>query len=774
MGYFFGSREKFKRALPWPWAAALVLGTALPLSAQQARPCPSGDESAECSATAKAKILDPMADPRSADAVFSVDPANRTATSKTEPGTRFANGSKRPGTAPAGNREPSDERTPEPLLEFEKYVERSLGHPLQLFGRSLFAHAPSTFAPVNDAPVPADYVIGPGDELVVRGWGQVEIEARVMVDRAGQVFLPKVGMISVAGVHYADLHDHTQRAIQRVFHNFELSVSLGQLRTIQIYAVGQARAPGSYTVSSLSTLVNALFACGGPSARGSLRAIEVRRGKETVAKFDLYEFLLNGDRSNDVGLLPGDVVYIPPVGGLAAVAGSVNAPAIYEMKRDATLADALAMAGGLAATADGQKVSIERIEQHCVRNVREVALDGAEKNFTLSDGDVVRVIAVSPAIEDAVTLRGNVAHPGRYRWREGMRVHDLIPDRGFLLTEEYWNNKNKLVNGGESEGVAGLDVKQPAPEINWDYAAVQRTNAADLTWEILPFNLAKAIEAGAENDLPLLAGDVVTIFSERDLALPNTEQTKLVRLEGEVRAPGVYRCRKGETLRELVTRVGLTEDSYLFGAEFTRESTRRQQQDAFERMIAEMEKNLARIQTQRVDTSANAASAQEGNEARRDVLEKLRSLQPSGRVVLSLAPDARETEQLPGIVLEDGDRFVVPHTPATVGVAGEVYNQGALLYRPRLRVRDYLRDAGGPTRGADSGRMFVLRADGRVVSRQMDSLWSSKFEDLRIYPGDTIVALARMERGAFFRGLKDWSQVISDFALGAAAVKVLQ
>src|SRR5581483_6054516 len=236
LGNFFGSRTRFHRALPWLLAAALVLGTALPLSSRQTKPCVAGDERAECAAPADVKTVD---------------------TGRASPPAE---------TAPSPLH---DEKPAEPALEFESYVEGSLGHPLPLFGRSLFAHAPSTFAPVNDAPVPADYVVGPGDELVVRGWGQVEIEARVTVDRGGQIFLPKVGMISVAGVHYGDLHDHLQAAVQRVFRNFELSVSLGQLRTIQIFVVGRAREPGRYTVSSLRTLVNVLFACGGPSARGS-------------------------------------------------------------------------------------------------------------------------------------------------------------------------------------------------------------------------------------------------------------------------------------------------------------------------------------------------------------------------------------------------------------------------------------------------------------------------------------------------------------------------
>jgi polysaccharide export outer membrane protein len=543
-----------------------------------------------------------------------------------------------------------------------------------------------------------------------------------------------------------------------------------------------------------------------------MRRIELRRDGRTVSTLDLYELLLKGDKSHDAGLLPGDVVYIPTVGPLAAMVGSVNLPGIYELSVSTTLEQGIDWAGGLTTTADNQQVSLVRIAEHHVRRVMDVRLDGSEKQFAMHDGDIVRFIAVSPAIENAVTLRGNVAHPGRYRWHAGMRIHDLIPTRGFLLTREYWENKNKLgridapdplltqkdqeqkdseedpqpsregnkrqneakAKVWQSAGEFATEIKRNAPELNWDYAAVQRTNASDLTAELLPFNLAKAIDSDAANDLVLEAGDVVTIFSERDIAISNLNQTKLVRLEGEFTAPGVYRCIAGEMLRQLVTRVGLTSESYLYGAEFTRESTRAQQQQGFDRMLAEMEKTLPQIAAQRADAPVNPATA-EGVDARRSLLERLRTLRPSGRIVLALSAESRDPQRLPDIVLEDGDRFVVPHQPATVGVTGEVFNQGSFLHDPKMKVGDYVRNAGGPTRASDPSRMFVLRADGTVISRQkLSRKWGAGFDDLRVYPGDAIIVPLRLERGAFMRGLRDWTQVVSNFALGAAAIKVLQ
>ncbi|MEI9970343.1 MAG: polysaccharide biosynthesis/export family protein [Terracidiphilus sp.] len=215
---------------------------------------------------------------------------------------------------------------PEPLTEFQKFVASSSGLILPVYGADLFRGIPSTFAPVDMAPVSPDYVIGPGDELRIRVWGQVSIQANVRVDRSGEVYLPQVGQVHVADLRLSELESHLRDAIGRVYHNFDLTVDVGQIRAIQVYVAGEARRPGVYTVSSLSSLVDALFVSGGPSAEGSMRSIELRRGGAAVTSFDLYDLLIRGDKTKDAKLLPGDVIYIPPVGPEAAVFGSVRHP----------------------------------------------------------------------------------------------------------------------------------------------------------------------------------------------------------------------------------------------------------------------------------------------------------------------------------------------------------------------------------------------------------------------------------------------------------------
>jgi len=534
--------------------------------------------------------------------------------------------------------------------EFQQFVMQSIGRDLPMFGSNLFRTVPSTFAPVDNIPVAADYVVGPGDEIQIRAWGQIDVDYNAAVERDGTISVPKVGVINVAGIKASDLPAYLKTVFGRTFRNFQLTATLGKLRSIQIFVVGQARRPGSYTVSSLSTLVTALFAAGGPSSKGSMRNIQLKRGNQVVSEFDLYDLLLSGDKSRDAKLLPGDVIYIPAVGPLVAVTGSVNVPAVYELKQSTVLFDLIRWAGGLATTAAGQKATVERIEDHKVRKVEEFPLDMGGLSRSIRDGDLVSVYSLVPRFDNAVALRGDVAQPGRFPWREGMRVRDLIPDREALLARDYWIKRNQAVGldssvtsiltqqaatgtrltvedlnqrrkregeldatigdtirriQTESEAAKFLDpnqtssavqvtrlqdaskgtieaaksdaerlinqIKPSQREVNWDYAVIERLNRSDLTTSLIPFNLGKAvIDGDPEQNLPLQPGDIVTVFSKEDIKVPISKQTQYIRLEGEFNSSGVHQIMPGETLRQLVARVGgLASNAYLFGAQFT-------------------------------------------------------------------------------------------------------------------------------------------------------------------------------------------------------------
>ncbi|HET8547351.1 MAG TPA: SLBB domain-containing protein, partial [Bryobacteraceae bacterium] len=360
---------------------------------------------------------------------------------------------------------------------------------LPIFGSELFREVPSTFAPLDRVAVTGDYAIGPGDELLLRVWGQVSLNTPVAVDRAGAIYIPQVGQVNVAGIQFRQLPDYLRSELGRVFRNFDLSVSMGQLRSVQVLVVGHARRPGTYTVSALSTLVNAVFASGGPSAKGSMRRIQLRRGPELVTELDLYDLLLRGDKSRDARLLNGDVVYMPPAGPQVAVAGSVRNRAIYEIRGEASAEEVLQLAGGLAVTADATRATLERVRDHVAREVLEFALDSAGLRTQVQDGDIIRIRTILPRFQDTVTLRGNVANPGRFRWRPGMRLRDIIPDKEALVTREYWKQRNELVSAvGDSFQPLRPDEKSTpqnrleseVPEINWSYAVIERQNPRDL------------------------------------------------------------------------------------------------------------------------------------------------------------------------------------------------------------------------------------------------------------------------------------------------------
>jgi len=673
---------------------------------------------------------------------------------------------------------------PEPDTEFQQFVSNSLGTKLEMFAHNLFENVPSTFAPLDQVQVPADYIVGPDDELVIRAWGQLDVNWRAIVDRTGAIYIPEVGTFSVAGIRYAELHDYVQAQIGRVFKNFQLSVSIGRLRALQVFVVGQVRRPGSYTISSLSSLVDALFASGGPSKQGSMRRIQLKRAGQAVSTFDFYDLVVNGDKSKDAKLEPGDVIYVPPVGPLVALAGSVNSPGIFELQERGTLGDVIGYAGGLSSVAAGQHVLVERIENRDLRKADEFSLDKEGLARELHDGDVIRFLHISPKFENAVTIRGNVAVPGRYPWHEGMRVNDLIPSRNFLVTDEYWRRQNSLALSAQAPetriGQVELknDVKRVSAEINWEYAVIQRFDPQQLASQLLPFNLGKAIAGDPEQNLPLQAGDVVTVFTQADIQVPIGQQSKFMHVEGEVRQAGVYQVQPGETLRHLAARIGgFTPQAYLYGAEFTRESTRVDQQQRLDDYVNELDRSVQRNASAAayVGDASDATAAQAAVAGQQNLVNRIRGLKATGRIVLELKPEADGVNALPDLVLEDGDRLLVPFKPATVSVIGSVYNGSAFVFKPGKAVADYVRLAGGARRDGDKGREFVIRADGSTVSRQQHrGFLSRNFDTLRLTPGDTIIVPEKLPRGAAARAaLRDWATILGQLGLAAGGIRTI-
>lgn len=731
-------------------------------------------------------------------------------------------GDARPSEAGIPNRadrtQPAPRRALEPS-EFQRFVFNSTGQRLALFGERYFEQTDRAFSPIERTPVPADYVLGPGDELYIRAWGSVEVDYRAAVDRNGQISLPRIGTIGVAGLKASEVEGHVRDQIGRVYKNFSLNVTLGQLRSIQVFVVGQARAPGNYTVSSLSTLVNVVFTSGGPNQNGSLRRIQLKRGNQLITELDLYDFLTNGNKGQDARLLPGDVIVFLPAGPRIALMGAIDTPAVYELKPSGEpVRQVLAYSGGNRASTNLKSVQLERLDPSQPKTPRTVStLDlSAAADTLLRDGDMLTLFGVAPKFANAVTLRGNVASPLRHPYTAGMRISQLIPDREALITPDYYIRKNKLVQfmderrakalaeqarqqaeqTGRQNPAESIDpdrkvsaddlavnVKNILDEPNWDYAAVERLNPATLSMEVIPFNLGKAvIDKDPTNDLQLQPGDVITIFGRKDIRSPVAKQTRLVRVEGEVGAPGVYQVGPADTLTKVLAKAGgLTPQAYVYGIEFSREETRRRQQAALDDAVRRLEVDLASAgATQAANLSAtNEKSAEQLIAAQlaasRAQLAKLKSLRANGRISLELEPSLGSTA-LPDLRMEDGDRIIVPYTPAYVFAVGAVANSNALLWRKGRKLTDYL-DVAGVEADADTNNMFVVRADGTVVHSTRRG-WFNNIEKLELMPGDSIVLPAKTNRETFWtsfvRGLKDWSQILYQFGLTAAAIQTLK
>jgi protein involved in polysaccharide export with SLBB domain len=747
---------------------------------------------------------------------------------------------------------------PDMPTEFQKFAAETTGRYLPIYGQNLFRTVPSTFSPSDLAPVPAEYVIGPDDELRVRIWGEINFSGNLRVDRSGDIYLPQVGAIQVAGLQYSALDQRLRSAVARLFRNFDLSVDIGRIRSIQVYVSGQARRPGAYTISSLSSLVDALFATGGPSPEGSLRHVLLKRGGATVTDFDLYGLLIHGDKSGDIALLPEDVLYIPPSGPQVAITGSVRNQGIYELKRGETIGDLVDMAGQTTAVASDSRISLQRVEDHSLSSVMEINFDAAGRTTVLADGDIVRIDPIVPAYSKVVTLRGNVANPGRFGWRAGMRLSDLIPDLDSLVSRDYWWKRSHLglpspefepaistlgeppnsstptpssnasvsgmqetvtnaltpktqeteENTGTKDKNSGLlgangtiaseltqvpatpgtlapqrnTIRLLGDQINWNYAVIERIDPQSLKPSLISFDLGKLVlEHDPSADLTLEAGDTVTIFSQTDIHVPLDQQVKYIELEGEFVHSGYYSISPGETLRDVVLRAGgLTPRAYLYGSEFTRESARILQQQRLDDYVRSLTLEAERGTQALALTSTSSSSAMSDVTASRELTEemvnRLNQVKATGRIVLEFRAGSSSLEDIPAIALENGDKFVVPFAPANVNVVGAVYDQNSYVFEHGRSLGYYLQLAGGANRNADWHHAFLIRADGSVISRnhtQGTGFWKESFNDLKLNPGDTIVVPDKTLRPTALRGLIDWSQIFSQFALGAAAVNVL-
>jgi len=617
---------------------------------------------------------------------------------------------------------------------------------MRQFGYEVFGAPATSFAPVEDVPVGPDYILGPGDTLTIYVWGLVESVFTETVNRNGEIFVPRAGTLRVWGLTFEKVEQLIRDQLGKVYTGFEISVTLGRLRTIRVFVVGTVGRPGAYLVSPLSTLTNALFAAGGPTKQGTLRRIQLLRNNRVVSEMDFYDFLLRGERQGDVRLESGDTVFVPRIGPVVGLAGQVNQPAIYELKGEMRLADMFALAGGVTPGGFLERVQIERFRANRERAVLDFRLldfyerGQLEGNPPVLNGDLVRVFSADPRIYNAVVLEGWVRWPGRYELRPGTRVGDLVVKDGLL------------------------------PDAYLDRAEVVRVRE-DLGTEVLPFNIRDAWAGKPDANIELRPLDRVVV---RSAIRPVQEVT----VTGQVLRPGQYAISRGERLSSLIERAGgFLPDAFPRGAVFIRQSIRTAEQQQLDRFIRVQEQSM--LADSSAITAGSTQLSSEGRAAevttaqasvmvqRRELLRSLAVSVTLGRMAVRL----EQPEALKGtpsdLELEAGDALYVPPQPKSVLVLGAVRNSTALLYGGvEQGVESYIAQAGGATPEADAEHTYILKPDGTAISTFV--------KVQKIEAGDTIVVPVSTEpKVRTLPMLRDIATIVAGFTLPFATLVAL-
>lgn len=752
---------------------------------------------------------------------------------------------------------------------------------LKPYGYDLFVGSPTTFAPVTEIPIPNNYTLGPGDVLRVQLWGKENQQLELPVSRDGTISFPQSGPQTVAGLTFDQARQQIKKRVSEQYIGVQASVSLGELRSMQVFVLGEARNAGSYTVSSLSTITNALYVSGGIKRTGSLRKIQHKRDGNLVGELDLYDLLLAGDTSDDNRLQPGDVIFIPPVGDRVGIDGEVYRPALYELKSATNLQELVNLAGGLTPQAYPQLVRIERNNDDFLRIIAEANFTTPKgKQAKVKPGDRIEVASISDITGQYVEVKGAATRPGRYAWVPGMRVSSVIRSLDNDLLNEADKRYAAIVRtdpetdtvsvinlrlrqaldnpGGEKdillqekdqflifadEGKVsakardrnGMEQKE-AQRGEMVAAEAEETDYSRFSREALFAPVLQRLKAQAKPGAPqqtiqvtgpvrypgeyplpasrqvadaiyvagglkdsaslytaelarfgvddegtgktriqnlnlqaVMEGQASVTLKSRDRLLiksiPEFARAKTIELNGEIRYPGQYTIRNGETLRDVIKRAGgLTDNAFPEGAVFTREKLRQLEAQRLREAEERLQGDLVGVQLEGDDFGGeNAKRTQQVQ----DLLEEVQDSRPVGRMVINLASVVESDDYQP-IRLQDGDTLTVPTIPQAVSVFGEVQFPTSHLHSEGLTVDDYLERSGGPTRQADEERVYVVKADGSVMLPEQSRWFGGRSQQLA--PGDTIIVPIDVDRLNQLELWSNVSQIVYQIALGAAAV----
>ena len=709
-------------------------------------------------------------------------------------------------------------------FQYRHQYNSNLSLNLKQFGYDIFNSANSK---ITNLSIPdSSYLIGPGDKLLIRFWGNdMDAESYAEVDREGRINLPKIGLIPISGAQYGKVETIIKKEAEKYIQGINLSVTLTDLRTLEVYVVGGVQSPGLHMLPSFSTVFDGLLAAGGIKKTGTLRRIQHYRSKNKKGEFDLYDLLLKGKRDSDTMLQDRDVIFVPGIGPTAAVAGAVNNEGIFEIKNSTSVKELINIAGGLLAQATESSIDLRRFENNRDFLIKDLKGNSAKKwaKISIQNGDLIDVGFSIAQTYNTVQISGHVWNEEIYQYKPGIRLSDILMSPEMLKPEaltdfaliyrydktstrttpvrfplldvfngkydaalspfdkivvlsredvginEVFNISGAVWNIGEFKYHPGLKLKD-AIALAGGLKFGARTEQVEITRQRIIQNRIQteyiALNANTRGDFPIKANDSILIPN-----IKNASTIKKVVVTGEVAYPGTYTIRDGEKISDLIHRAGgFSDEAYFYGAKYTSEAARKIQQQSIDKMLEKLNLSIMQKSSETSQTAVSekdVKSAEAAEKTLQSMINQLSAIKAEGRVAVQLADLQSFKNSIYDFRLEDGDTIDIPAKPSFVSVVGSVYSPGSFLYQPNQNLDFYLSKSGGLSKTADEDYMYLLKANGEILSMSQNDGFFSKFGNTVLMPGDTIVVPENLEIFGYLKLITDISDIAFKIATTA-------
>jgi len=715
-------------------------------------------------------------------------------------------------------------------LQYQNSYASTLSTKLVQFGYDIFRS--SKLNPSNLAIPGTDYLIGPGDQLLIRfGGSGIDAEYSTIVDKQGYIALPQIGVIPLSGVKFGHVESIIKKEAQKYIQGINLSASLTRLRSLEVYVVGAVENPGLHIVPTFSTILDGLIAADGIKKTGTLRNIKLYRNDKVKKIFDIYDLLLKGNKNSDKMLQNRDVIFVPGIGQTAAVAGALNNEAIFEIKKQTSVKDLVAMAGGMLPQAMDSKIDLRRFDKNkefIVIDLNSKSIDQWNK-IVVQNGDLIEFGVSKLLLHDIVRIQGHVWDPDIFQFKPGMKLSDVLTSRKILKPDAL--TKFALIHRYDKVSTMTSAIRFPLAEVfngtydeslqpsdnievlsKKDFGMDQKFTISGSVWKEGQFEfrpglrlkdalaLSGGIKFGARTNRIEVARQyikgnwmqtkyiVLNIEKDGDFILKpydsiliprikNASLIKLVTISGEVAYPGTYTIRQGEKVSGLIERAGgFSEYAYFYGAKYTSKKAREIQQKSIDKMIDRLRLSIMQTTSEMAQTSLSeddVKAAEVSGAATQGLIDQLTSIKAEGRISIRMADIISFKNSIYDFRLEHEDTIYIPPKPSFVSVVGSVYSPGSFLYEPNQNLKHYLSKSGGIAKSADEDYMYVLKANGEILSMSQNNNFFSKFMDNTIMPGDTIVVPEDLERVGYLKLISDISDIVFKIATTAGVAVAL-